>query len=272
MNMPDVLRQIIAHKQAELARARTLSPRELRVAVAHAPAVRDFAAALHGPQIRVIAEVKRASPSEGAIRTGIFDPAAIARSYAENGAAAVSVLTDERFFGGHLDHLCAVRATVDLPVLRKDFIIDERQVIEARAAGADAVLLIVAALDRARLRVLQALAWDLGMAALVEAHDEVEVEVALDVGATVIGVNNRDLRTFITDLATTKRLASLVPPDRVLVAESGVHTREDVERLARAGADAVLVGTALMRAQDPAAALRTLVGVPAQGRSADQPA
>lgn len=272
MSLPDVLRAIIEHKRVELERAPTPSLGELLVAAADAPPPRDFAASLCGPQVRVIAEIKRASPSEGAIRTGDFDPAAIARTYEANGAAALSVLTDERFFGGHLDHLRAARAAVDLPVLRKDFVIDERQVIEARAAGADAVLLIVAALPPVRLRALQALARNLGMTALVEAHDAAEVEMALDTEATVIGINNRDLRTFVTELATTERLAPMVPPDRVLVAESGVHERADVERLAAAGADAVLVGTALMRAEDPGEALRELTGVAAKGRGADSPA
>lgn len=264
MSLPDVLREIIEHKRAELERDCATSLGELLAAAAQAPPARDFAAALRGPDVRVIAEIKRASPSEGAIRSGAFDPAEIARTYEANGAAALSVLTDERFFGGHLDHLRAARGAVGLPVLRKDFVVDERQVIEARAAGADAVLLIVAALPPVRLRALQALARDLGMAALVEAHDAAEVETALGADATVIGVNNRDLRTFVTDLANTERLAPMIPAERVLVAESGVHERADVERLAAAGADAVLVGTALMQAEDPGAALRELVGVAAQ--------
>ncbi len=262
MSLPDILREIIAHKRAELERARAPLA-ELRAAALDAPLARDFAAALCGDDVRVIAEIKRASPSEGAICEQDFDPAAIASGYEIARAAALSVLTDGRYFGGHLDHLRAARAAVEIPVLRKDFVIDERQVIEARAAGADAVLLIVAVLDGGRLAELLALARELGMAALVEAHDETEVEAALAADARVIGVNNRDLRSFAVDLATTERLAAMVPADRVLVAESGVHTRADVERLAAAGADAVLVGTTLMRADDPGEALEELTGVEA---------
>jgi len=262
MSLPDILREIIAHKRAELQRSGPPLA-ELLAAAAQAPLARDFAAALRGDDVRVIAEIKRASPSEGAIRAQGFDPAAIARVYEAAGAAALSVLTDERYFGGHLDHLRAARAAVGLPVLRKDFVIDERQLYEARAAGADAALLIVAVLEAGRLAELLALTQELGMAALVEAHDETEVEAAVAAGARIIGVNNRDLRSFTVDLATTERLAPIVPADRVLIAESGVHTRADVERLAEAGADAVLVGTALMRADDPGEALRELTGVAA---------
>jgi len=262
MSLPDILREIIAHKRAELQRSGPPLA-ELLAAAAQAPLARDFAAALRGDDVRVIAEIKRASPSEGAIRAQGFDPAAIARAYQAAGAAALSVLTDERYFGGHLDHLRAARAAVGLPVLRKDFVIDERQLYEARAAGADAALLIVAVLEAGRLAELLALTQELGMAALVEAHDETEVEAAVAAGARIIGVNNRDLRSFTVDLATTERLAPIVPADRVLIAESGVHTRADVERLAEAGADAVLVGTALMRADDPGEALRELTGVAA---------
>jgi len=262
MTVPDIVRQIIAHKREELDRlSAEMSLRDAQAGALDAPPARDFAGALRGDDVRVIAEIKRASPSEGAIREEGFDPAAIARGYEEAGAAALSVLTDERFFGGHLDHLRAAREAVEIPVLRKDFVIDERQVYEARAAGADAVLLIVAALEPDHLAALLALAHELGMAVLVEAHEEAEVEVALAAGARIIGVNNRDLRTFEIDLATTERLAPMVPGDHVFVAESGVHTREDVMRLAGAGADAVLVGTALMRADDPGEALRALTGV-----------
>jgi len=267
MSLPDILRQIIAHKREELDRLPAdMSLRDAQAGALDAPPARDFAGALRGDDVRVIAEIKRASPSAGTIRAGEFDPAAIARGYEQSGAAALSVLTDERFFGGHLDHLRAAREAVEIPVLRKDFVIDERQVYEARGAGADAVLLIVAALEADCLTALRALARELGMAALVEAHDEAEVEAALAAGARIIGVNNRDLATFEVDLATTEHLAPMVPGDRVLVAESGVHTREDVERLAGAGADAVLVGTALMRAEDSGEALRALTGVKAKRR------
>jgi indole-3-glycerol phosphate synthase len=260
--MPDILRRILAHKREELAARRYEMPLvQARASASDAPAPRDFAAALRADDVRIIAEIKRASPSEGAIREGEFDPAAIARQYADAGAAALSVLTDEEFFAGRLEYLTAAREACEVPVLRKDFIIDDYQLYEARAAGADAVLLIVAALDPTKLRDLLALTRSLGMAALVESHDEPELEIALESGAEVLGVNNRDLRTFEVDLGTTERLAEMVPDDRVLVAESGVHTREDIERLAAAGADAALVGTALMRAEDPGEALRGLVGV-----------
>ncbi len=267
MSLPDILRQIIAHKREELDRLPAeMSLRDAQAGALDAPPARDFAGALRGDDVRVIAEIKRASPSAGTIRGGEFDPAAIARGYEQSGAAALSVLTDERFFGGHLDHLRAARAAVAIPVLRQDFVIAARQVYAARGAGADGVLLIVAALEPDRLAALLALAHELGMAALIEAHEEGEVEAALAAGARVVGVNNRDLRTFEVDLATTERLAAMVPDDRVLVAESGVHTREDVERLAGAGADGVLVGTALMRADDPGEALGALTGVKAKRR------
>jgi indole-3-glycerol phosphate synthase len=268
--MPDILRRILAHKREELPARRYEVPLvQARASAGDAPDPRDLAAALRADDVRIIAEIKRASPSEGAIREGEFDPAAIARQYNEAGAAALSVLTDEEFFAGRLEYLTAAREACEVPVLRKDFIIDDYQLYEARAAGADAVLLIVAALDPAKLRDLLALTRSLGMAALVESHDEAELEVALDSGAEVLGVNNRDLRTFEVDLATTERLAEMIPGDRILVAESGVHTREDIERLAAAGADAALVGTALMRAEDPGEALRGLVGVGAQLRTGD---
>ncbi|MGC9320454.1 MAG: indole-3-glycerol phosphate synthase TrpC [Armatimonadota bacterium] len=261
--MPDVLREILQHKREEVARRRALRPpAEVLAAAGDAPAPRDFAAALRGEQVRIIAEIKRASPSAGELIAKVrFDPAAIATTYAENGAAALSVLTDEAFFGGSQEYLRAARAATSIPVLCKDFVLAEYQVHEARASGADAVLLIVAALERERLGRLLALAEELGMAALVEAHEEAEVEAALDVGATVVGINNRDLTSFEVDLAITERLAPLVPGDCVLVAESGVASREDVERVARAGADAVLVGTSLMTVRDAAKALRELTGV-----------
>ncbi|MGI5816846.1 MAG: indole-3-glycerol phosphate synthase TrpC [Armatimonadota bacterium] len=261
-DLPDVLRRILANTRDELAERRRGRPlNELRAMAADAPRPRDFAAALTGDEVAIIAEIKRASPSEGAIRAGQFDPAAIARQYDDAGAAALSVLTDERFFGGRLEYLTAAREACALPVLRKDFIVDEYQLYEARAAGADAVLLIVAALPPELLHDLRALTASLQMTALVESHDEVELEVALDAGARAIGVNNRDLRTFEVDLGVTERLAPMVPRDRAFVAESGMHGREDIRRVATAGADAALVGTALMRADDPGEALRGLTGV-----------
>ena len=215
--------------------------------------------------IGVIAEVKRKSPSAGEIR--LDAPAAeIARAYAESGAAAVSVLTDATFFGGSLDDLEAVADTVAVPLLRKDFTIDPVQILEARAAGAAAVLLIARILDDAQLADFGVLAAELGLSALVEVHDEAEVERALNAGARLIGVNNRDLTTFTTDLAVTERLARYVPGDVVLVGESGVQTLGDMERLARAGADAVLVGEALMRADDAARMIDGARGIERRGR------
>ncbi|MEA3399622.1 MAG: indole-3-glycerol phosphate synthase TrpC [Armatimonadota bacterium] len=262
--MPDVLREILRHKRGEVARRRGLRPlAEFVAAAGHAPPPRDFAGALRGDEVRIIAEIKRASPSGGElVAEAEFDPAETAITYQENGAAALSVLTDEAFFQGSLEHLEAAREATCIPVLCKDFILGEYQVYEARAAGADAVLLIAAALEPERLGELVALAEELGMAALVETHEEAELEAALDTGATVVGVNNRDLTSFEVDLAVTERLAPMVPEDRVLVAESGVEGREDVERLAQAGADAALVGTSLMTADDPGRALRDLSGVP----------
>jgi indole-3-glycerol phosphate synthase len=206
-------------------------------------------------EIALIAEAKKASPSKG-ILIEDFDPVKIGKLYAENGAAAISVLTDEDFFQGSLEYLTAVRDALPLPVLRKDFIIDPLQVYDARVAGADAVLLIVATLEDAQMADLHALITELGMAALVEVHDEGEMERALKLGAPLIGINNRDLRTFDIDLETTARLASLVPEDVILVAESGIASGEDVRRMGELGAHAVLVGEALVKAPDMAAAVR----------------
>jgi indole-3-glycerol phosphate synthase len=229
------------------------------VSLEGAPPVRDFSAALHGDRVRLIAEVKQASPSKGVIRPD-FDPVAVARTYAENGAAGISVLTDEEFFRGHDRYLQVVREAVEVPLLRKEFLIDPWQIAESRALGADAVLLIAALLTREELRDYQRRAWDLGMAALVEAHTEEELRLALEIDAGLIGINNRNLHTFETALETTERLAGLAT-GRVLVSESGIYTVEDVARVANAGARAVLVGEALMRDADPAARVRELSGV-----------
>ncbi|RMH20742.1 MAG: indole-3-glycerol phosphate synthase TrpC, partial [Gemmatimonadetes bacterium] len=231
---------------------------------------RDFAAALgagrRGPgEVSVIAEVKRRSPGAGAIRPDL-DPVALAARYVAAGAAAVSVLTDREYFAGSLDDLVAVRARVDVPVLRKDFVIDPLQVYEARAAGADAVLLIVRILDDEALAELHGLAVSLGLGVLVEAHDAEEVERALAAGARVVGVNNRDLSTFRTDLSTTLALAGRVPADRVLVAESGIAGGDDVERLGAAGVDAVLVGEWLLRGEQVEARVAELTGYEARVR------
>ena len=205
----------------------------------------------------MIAEVKKASPSAGVIRPD-FQPAAIAESYEAGGAACLSVLTDERYFQGHRDYLAEARDACALPVLRKDFIVDSWQVLESRALGADCILLIVAALDDGPLRDLHGHARELGLDVLVEVHDEAELGRALAIDAQLVGVNNRDLHRFATDLGTSERLRPLVPAERTLVAESGIHTRADVARLQRAGINAFLVGEAFMRAKDPGAALREL--------------
>lgn len=226
---------------------------------------RDFLNALRRPRaagVALIAEVKKASPSAGVIRPD-FDPVRIAQEYEAAGAACLSVLTDVKFFQGSLDYLRQIRTAVQLPLLRKDFIIDERQVLEAAEAGADAILLIVAILDDARLHELHALATDAGLAVLVEVHDALELERALAVGPRLLGVNNRDLKSFKVDLGTTERLAARVrglgAEAPLLVAESGIHSRGDVERVARSGAGAVLVGESLMREVDIPAKIRQLV-------------
>ena len=248
-----------------------LRPRaaELRARARDAAPTRGFAAALRAPaEVRLLAEIKRRSPSAGPIRPGA-SPQEVAADYAAGGAAALSVLTDREYFDGSLAALQAVRGVVDLPLLRKDFTLDPLQVWEARAAGADAVLLIVRILDDARLRELLGLATDLGLDSLVEVHDASELERALQAGATLVGVNNRDLRTFRTDLELTIRLAPRVPAATTLVAESGIRTAEDVARLGAAGVDAVLVGESLMRQEDLRAAVRAIVGQPKrEGREA----
>ena len=258
-----VLGEILASKPAEIAAARAVrSLAEVERAARQVPPARSLRAALHRPpgaEVRVLAEIKRASPSAGPIRPGA-DPVAIAKEYAAGGAAAISILTDRAYFDGELGFLAAVRPVVELPLLRKDFLIDFYQVAEARAAGADAVLLIVAALDDALLRDLLAAAAGFGMDALVEIHDEREADRALAAGARLVGVNHRDLRTFKMDMGLTGRLAGRVPADTVLVGESGIKTREDLLAVAAAGAHAVLVGETLMRGPSPGDALRRLRG------------
>ncbi len=255
----NILGRIVESKRAEIER---LLPRraELRAAAESAEAPRAFEAALGGgASVALLAEIKRRSPSAGWIRpdAGVEE---LAASYAAAGAAALSVLTDAEWFGGGLEDLRAARRAAALPVLRKDFILDPVQVWEARAVSADAVLLIVRLLDDARLAELHALARELGMAVLVEVHEAAELERALAVGAAVVGVNSRDLATFRTDLSRAVSLAARVPPDRVMVAESGIRDASDVNRLAAAGVDAVLVGESLMRAPDVRAAAAALVG------------
>jgi indole-3-glycerol phosphate synthase len=265
-----ILDKILARKSELISRAREAmrvdpgSEEWLHESVRAAPPPRGFAAALRRETIALIAEVKKASPSKGVLIAD-FDPVRLASGYADGGAAAVSVLTDEDFFQGSLAHMRAVRETVSLPVLRKDFVIDPYQVYEGRAAGADAMLLIVAALEDAHLAKLHALICELGMAALVEVHDEAEMERALSIGATLIGVNNRDLRTFKEDLQTTGRLARLVPQSVTLVAESAIRTPEDVRRMGEAGAHAVLVGEGLLKSSDIAAQARAFSSQPRAG-------
>ncbi len=259
--MATVLDTILVSKRREVADAKVRTPaRDLERRLADVPPPRPFAAALSSPdRVAVIAEVKKASPSAGVLRSD-FDPVAIATAYAAHGAACISVLTDGPFFQGHLDHLMAVRGAVEVPVLRKDFVVEAYQLLEARAAGADAVLLIAEALPDPTLVELLRATHALGMEALVELHDREQLLRVVASGAAVIGINNRDLRTFATRLDHTLDLAPLVPDDRILVSESGVRTREDIERLRAGGVDAVLVGETLMRSVDVGAALRALSG------------
>lgn len=259
--MPTLLDTIVAHKRFELERdCLRLPPKELQARLTDLPPTRSFADALRRrKKIHLIAEVKKASPSKGVLRAD-FDPVAIAHAYDIAGADALSVLTDERFFQGSLDHLRAVRAHVDRPILRKDFTLDVYHLYQARAAGADAVLLIVAILSDDALRQLSETARTLGLDVLVEVHNEPELERALRLNASIIGVNNRDLRTFTTALETTFRLRSQIPEGVLCVSESGIESREDVVRLERAHVDAVLVGEALMRSSDIPGKIRELFG------------
>ncbi len=245
-------------------RARTTSIADLDALIARQPAALSLFEALKRPGLGVIAEIKRASPSKGRFPVEI-EPAKVAAEYIVGGASAISCLTDEPFFQGSLADLAAVAKVAHadqraVPVLRKDFTIDPYQIYEARAHGADAILLIVACLSPAQLRDFRALADSLGMDALIEAHDEDEVRIALDSGARVVGINNRDLRDFHVDLATTERLAPMIPADRAIVGESGIFTADDADRLRRAGCDAVLVGESLILQPDRAQAIRALIG------------
>jgi indole-3-glycerol phosphate synthase len=258
-----VLDRILARKAEELASARArVSYADLRrLAESSRFSVRDMSSALRSDRVSLIAEVKRASPSKGEL-TKDFAPVLTAAAYAHNGASAISVLTDEDFFQGSLSYLTAARFAVDLPILRKDFVIDPYQVCEGRAAGADAILLIVAALSDEQLSELQASTRELGMTALVEVHNQWEMERALRLGAKLIGINNRDLKTFQVDLATTARLANMVDDDVLLVAESGIFSAADVQEMGRLGAHAVLVGEALMKAPDSVSLIRELSSQP----------
>jgi indole-3-glycerol phosphate synthase len=264
--MTDILNRILARKAEEVAERRARLPEaELVARIAELPGTRGFAAAIEAKidagLPAVIAEVKKASPSKGLIRTD-FDPAAIARSYAAAGAACLSVLTDSDFFQGSEAFLQQAREACSLPVLRKDFIIDAYQVYEARAIGADCILLIVSALDDDVLLQLSLLAAELDLDVLCEVHDEEELERAMALPVPLIGVNNRNLRNFETSLETSLTLQGLIEYDRVLVAESGIHTPEDVARLREGGIQAFLVGEAFMRAEDPGTELRRLFSIP----------
>jgi indole-3-glycerol phosphate synthase len=261
--VPDILQRILATKREEIAEAQRTSPLDEieRRARAQAPA-RDFIGALRakitGGSAAVVAEMKRASPSKGLLREN-FDPAAIAKSYESGGAACLSVLTDRKYFQGGPEHLSAARSACNLPVLRKDFVVEPYQVFEARAIGADCILLIAAAAPAEKLRGLEELAQSLGLAVLIEVHDQSELEVALSLATPLIGINNRDLRTFATTLQTTLDLLPRIPAGRLVITESGIQARKDVAAMRKNGVQAFLIGEALMRAADPGAALRNLL-------------
>ena len=260
--MSDILNKIIATKHEEVAAARGVkSMARLEAEIAQQGAPRDFVAAIRqkieNGQSAVIAEIKRASPSKGVIRAD-FRPADIARSYAEHGAACLSVLTDRQYFQGAPEYLQAARAACTLPVLRKDFLIDAYQVAEARAMGADAILLIAAALDLPQMQALERQAMDYGMAVLVEVHDGLELEAALQLQTPLLGINNRNLRTFEVSLETTLRLLPRIPAERIVVTESGILSRGDVIRMRENDVHAFLVGEAFMRAPEPGEALAAL--------------
>ena len=260
--MSDILNKIVAVKRQEVAAAMKRKPLEaMRFDAESRVLTRDFAGALRAKiaagKPAVIAEVKKASPSKGVLRSD-FIPADIAQSYAEHGAACLSVLTDKEFFQGNIDYLKQARASCDLPVLRKDFIVDPYQVYESRVMGADCILLIAACLDDAQLKTLEALALSLDMAVLVEVHDRAELDRALQLKTPLLGINNRNLQTFEVSLDTTLTLLKDVPADRLLVTESGITTAADVARLREAKVNAFLVGEAFMRAEDPGVALAAL--------------
>jgi indole-3-glycerol phosphate synthase len=256
-----ILNEIVSHNLQELElKKRSLPMTELRRMVLQQPPPLDLASALRGYGIQLIAEVKRASPSRGIIRLD-FNPVEIAQIYADNGASAISVLTETGYFHGSLNHLTEIRNALHkkLPLLRKDFIFDPYQVYESRACGADSLLLIVAILKPAKLQELLQLSHELHMSCLVETHNEAEVEIALKSEAKIIGINNRDLTNFSVDIANTERLRPLIPPGRIVVSESGIKERKDIERLRQLGINAVIVGESLMSAPDIAAKMRELL-------------
>ncbi len=253
------LENILTHKKNEVeARQSQISEQELKEQMKSVQPPISFAEALSKDGLAVIAEIKKASPSAGVIRAN-FDPVQIAQSYVQAGANALSILTDEQFFQGSLQYIEQVRAFVPGPILRKDFIIDPYQILETRASGADALLLIVAALEQERLYSLLNKTHELGLEALVETHSADELNIAVGAGAKIIGINNRNLETFRIDLATTEQIAPLAPEGTVLVGESGLHTQADIQRMIRAGVDAVLVGTHFMKDPEPGIALQELM-------------
>lgn len=255
-----ILDDIIAYKKEELVGTKRRLPlADIRSRAKDAGPVRDFERALTGSDIRLIAEAKKASPSKGVIRED-FDPGMIAQAYEGSGAACISVLTETKFFQGSLDYLGMIRKAVKIPLLRKDFIIDEYQIFEARAGGADALLLISGCLEKAQMADFLGIAAELDLDVLVESHTHKELDKALAAGATLVGINNRDLRTFTVSLATTLDMLKDIPDDRIVVSESGISTRADVERLHRAGVDAILVGESLMREKDIGKKVKELLG------------
>ncbi|HZS48699.1 MAG TPA: indole-3-glycerol phosphate synthase TrpC [Blastocatellia bacterium] len=258
--MPDILLEILRSKMERVSQAmQRASLQQVQTAAAKRIQTRSFAEALRANEVNIIAEIKKASPSKGVIRAD-FDPVAIAREYAENGAAAISVLTEQDYFQGSLEYLKAIRASLPMmPLLRKDFIFDPYQVYESAAAGADALLLIVAMLNDQTLGDLLKLTNEIGIDALVEVHDEDEMQRAIADGAKIIGVNNRNLKTFVTTLETSIRLSSLAPKNALLISESGIETPDDIEKLRNVGYHAFLVGESLMRAKSPGEALGNLL-------------
>jgi indole-3-glycerol phosphate synthase len=263
-NTPDILKKIVTHKLDEVTAAKAAaSVSDLKARIADLEDVprgfeRHLRDAVTSDWTAIIAEVKKGSPSKGVIRED-FDPLEIAAIYQNNGATCLSVLTDEQFFMGHLRYLAQIRETVSLPLLRKDFICDSYQIFEARAAGADAILLIAAMLDLNQLRDFHAVAKEIQLDVLLEVHDEAEMEKALKTDCMLIGVNNRNLKTFVTDLVTTGRIARMMPADRLLVAESGINSHADIVRLQSDGAKAFLIGEAMMREDDIGAKLQELL-------------
>ncbi|MCY4404340.1 MAG: indole-3-glycerol phosphate synthase TrpC [Candidatus Poribacteria bacterium] len=256
-----ILDKIISHKLKELQLEQEQVPlSDLKSKLDSLPSTMDFKGAIALPNcINLIAEVKKKSPSKGIIRED-FDPINIAEIYSKNGAAAISVLTDSRFFDGKLDYLSSIREVVNIPMLRKDFTIDPYHIYQARVAGADAILLIVAALTQSQLQEFMKIADSLSLESLIEVHTKSELEIALDSGADIIGINNRDLKTFDTDIATTFKLLDYIPSDKVVVSESGIYTRADVDSLKEAGVNAILVGESLMRSQNIGEKVQELIG------------